>query len=315
MFFDLIIAVGIIFIGNIVVKNFNAIKSIDGNLLSHLLIVIEFSLSVYLGKTAASFIDDNILKPDSNAGLNTLIPGAIYAIVSIYILFVVWISMPVILNIPGIMTFVAGIIMIVIGAMSGLVVGARKLVKTADTEASPENPKSGKAKGIGKYLNDHTVTRHPCIMLPVMAFLYVFVFIVSIFGSTTGLFALLVIIITFIVSVIAMLLSGAVAAGWIFIYEFIDEKIKIFDVIVRRIIVPLFMAFVLIVWEHIYLVSTITPSSTPDYGHLVFILFFTGIIPLRIVMMFKPPVRIINIILSLLSFGFYFYSLRFLAPG
>ncbi|MBN1410315.1 MAG: hypothetical protein JW969_05685 [Spirochaetales bacterium] len=310
--FDIIIATGIVFIGNMVVQQRNFKELLGGEFLPNLLIAIDFMLGYYFSKTAISMVDKNMFKSSELPGLKKLIAPALYAVVACYTLFVLWISLPVILEVPGVFTFVLGIILIILGAMVGLAAGFKSLEPEKDKKENLKETKEKESK-FAQYLNEESIARHPSIILPVASFLYVVVFMISLFGDTTGITGILIFILAIVLGIVSIVVSGGVVSGWIILYEFITARLPVMDKIFRNILVPLFFACILVTWEHIYLLSAIDDPTKIDLGKIFFVLFFTGIIPLRIILFFKPPVRIINLVTGAISIAFYIYSVRFLA--
>jgi hypothetical protein len=319
--FDIIVAIGIFFVGNMIIKQRNITEILGPGITSNVLIVIDFILGYHFGKTAVSMVDKNILKSNESFTLKKLIVPSLYGIVCLYTLFVLWISFPVILHVPGVFTFVLGIIVIILGAMAGLGMGSGDLAtdttsshSSSQEEKEKKEPNPDKKKSFfSHYLNEKTMTRHPSFILPVLVFLYVLIFIISVFGDSTGLFALLIIVLALVSAIVSIAVSGGIVAGWVILYELISSKVPLLDRIFRKIMVPLFIAVILIIWEHLYLLSVINDTGNIDIGKVIFVLFFTGIIPYRLVMFFKPPVKLANLITGVTAFSFYIYSIRFLA--
>lgn len=313
LIFDVIIASGIFFIGNVLVKERNFTDILGEEILSNLIIVIDFVLSYYLGKSEAKMINKDFLKTSADFKLKQLIVPAVFAVVSIYTLFVLWISLPIVLKVPGIFTFVLGIIVIIIGAATGLTSGTLNLANDKNPELTDNQETQKPASSFFlKYLNEKTISRHPSFILPVLFFLYVLIFIFSKFGSSTGIMALLIIVVALIVAILSIFLSGGIIIIWIIFYEAVVARVPIVDKIFRKLIVPFFIAVILMLWEHLYLLSAVDDFQQVNILKIVLVLMFTGIIPLRIVMFLKPPVKIANLIMAVIAISFYIYSIQYL---
>jgi len=89
----------------------------------------------------------------------------------------------------------------------------------------------------------------------------------------------------------------------------LPDKIREFS---KKYILPFIIITLLCLWDEIYIWGKITPAlkrneSVSAAGLMVY-LFFSGIIPMRLLLVFQPPVNIYNILIGLFSIGYFIIS-------
>ncbi|MBN1523176.1 MAG: hypothetical protein JW904_01730 [Spirochaetales bacterium] len=309
LIFDILVSAGIIVLGNLVLQDMKWTEDLGPEFLSIAVLVVEFMLSYYLGKTTAGMITKDFMDSKKTSSLKDIIIPGLFGLVSVYTLFVLWISLPVVLGVPGVLTFVLGIILCIIGAIAGSGMSASGF---SDPLPMKEDQDIRKFP-LFKYVDSKAMTRHPVIILPIVVFFFVLIYILSIFGDESGLLAVGIFLLSIIAAVLALVVSGFVMMLWIAFYEAAVKKVRVLDIFITKLLVPFILLGILVAWENIYLVSSAKEFGENNIGWVIFALFFTGIIPLRLIMMFKPPLRILNIIIAVAAFAFYIYSIQFIS--
>ncbi len=324
LFFDLIIAFIAGEIYAFLVKDAgHMIESLSYSHAQYVVLIIEFAISYFLGKLGCSFMEKNLHSNSRTFPIYSLL----YGIISLYILFMIFISLPPLLNASGVLTYVFGVIVIVFGALAGLSSSLyndheTRLIDSSEidntTIPSKTNTISGKKANISFFKRISGISEtisykeHPIlIILPVVALFYTIIFIISLFRRTTGFPGILLFLGSIIAGIIAMYVSVFICTIIINLFELMKKNHPRIHYCIIHILYPAIMAFFITTWSNLYLYASLKVSSHTNPVYVIFLLIVTGIIPIRIFMALNPPVRFANIVISLGALFFFIYSILY----
>lgn len=287
----------------------------------YLVLIVEFAIAFFLGKLAQSYMKQEFSSNFKNIRVRSLL----YGITSIYILFMIYISLPPLLNASGFLTYIFGLIVIVFGVIAGMSSWAYNEEETHLTRIT-QNKQNKNQTVANSTQKDHTTffqrihqldenisyKEHPIlIILPVVTLLYTIIMILGRFRRTTGIKGLLIVLMAIIAGITALYISGLICILIINAYNAIKRNFHLIHYSIVHILYPAAMAFFIITWNNLYLHATINATAHANPVFVLFLLIITGIIPMRIFIAFEPPVRYINIIISIGALFYFIASILF----
>jgi len=282
-----------------------------------LVLVEEFFIAFFLGRMARGFCDKE-LSGRFTSGIRPI--AVIYVLFSLYMLFMLFVSLPPLFNAEGFLTYVFGIMVLVLGAFTGLAAWAME-----DDPFFREGRAARKSRGVGDdtrrspvkrfidYLGNTadgiSYAKHPVLIaLPLVAFLFTIVFVVMMFHRAKGFTGLLVFAGAIVAGIAVLYVTGIMCLLVMTGYRHVREKLPGAYFLITNVAHPAVTAFLLLVWNSIYMDAAFRESGTRGVAYVLFILTVTGIIPVRVFMALEPPVRPVNLFLGLVALAYFVYS-------
>ncbi|MBP7738568.1 MAG: hypothetical protein KA369_21515 [Spirochaetes bacterium] len=91
------------------------------------------------------------------------------------------------------------------------------------------------------------------------------------------------------------------------------------DTVFRKFIFPVIAVTLLCLWDEIFLWGSITRAlkngNTPSMGGTLAYLTLAGIVPMRVILVFQPPLSLVNLAIGVGSMGYFLYSVALLIKG
>lgn len=269
----------------------------------HLIVLAEFVFALILGKAGKEFHAKNITKNKWR------IPY--YYIASFYIILVAYIAIPIVLNAVGIFSYAAGFFACLLGFAFGFSnwwlstgnVEAATIMKPEKKEIQSNKFQQFFEKNTYSVMNDYPVLAG----LSILSLFYLITLFVSLFHKASGLLGVLAFVGIIIIPIIGMFVSA-------YIFTLIGALLNAFrkisratDTFLMKIIFPMGTAFLFLLWGRIYQFYIIGEDS--NIFRALMISLFIGIIPYRILILVKPPVKQSNLVIGLIAMLFYLYSI------